>query len=97
MIAIYCTGGGVTTPATTTDGLVIGVPAPKLTAQPPAVKVTIGGVDAEVQYAGAVPGTIAGLTQINVKVPEVTPGLALPVVVKVGDFASGSSVTVAVK
>ncbi len=98
VIALYCTGGGVTTPATATDGLVIGVPAPKLTAQPPvAVKVTIGGVNAEVQYAGAVPGTIAGFTQINVKVPEVTPGLALPVVVKIGDFASGSSVTVAVK
>jgi uncharacterized protein (TIGR03437 family) len=98
VIALYCTGGGVTTPATTTDGLVIGVPAPKLTAQPPAaVKVTIGGVDAEVQYAGAVPGTIAGFTQINVKVPEVTPGLALPVVVKIGDFTSGGSVTVAVK
>jgi uncharacterized protein (TIGR03437 family) len=91
VIALYCTGGGVTTPATTTDGLVIGVPAPKLTAQPPAaVKVTIGGVD-------AVPGTIAGFTQINVKVPEVTPGLALPVVVKIGDFTSGGSVTVAVK
>ncbi len=98
VIALYCTGGGVTTPATTTDGLVIGVPAPKLAAQPPAaVKVTIGGVNAEVQYAGGVPGTIAGFTQINVKVPEVTPGLALPVVVKIGDFASGGSVTVAVK
>jgi len=47
VIALYCTGGGVTTPATATDGLVIGVPAPKLTAQPPvAVKVTIGGVNA---------------------------------------------------
>jgi uncharacterized protein (TIGR03437 family) len=98
IISLYCTGGGVTTPATSPDGLVIGVPPPKLAAQPPAsVKVTIGGVDAEVQYAGGVPGTIAGFTQINVKVPEVTPGLALPVIVKVGDFASGSSVTVAVK
>jgi len=61
------------------------------------VEAALGSEDAEVQYAGAVPGTIAGFTQINVKVPEVTPGLALPVVVKVGDFASGSSVTVAVK
>jgi uncharacterized protein (TIGR03437 family) len=98
VIALYCTGGGVTTPATSPDGVVIGVPPQKLAAQPPtAVKVTIGGADAEVQYAGGVPGTIAGFTQINVKVPEVTPGLALPVIVKVGDFTSGSTVTVAVK
>jgi uncharacterized protein (TIGR03437 family) len=62
------------------------------------VTVTIGGVDAPVQYAGAVPGTIAGLTQINVKVPAgLTPSLALPVIVKIGDFASTNGVTVAVK
>jgi uncharacterized protein (TIGR03437 family) len=97
VIAIYCTGGGVTTPATTPDGLVIGVP-PQVLAQSPVVKVTIGGVDAPVQYAGAVPGTIAGLTQINVKVPAgLTPSLALPVIVKIGDFASTNGVTVAVK
>jgi hypothetical protein len=35
--------------------------------------VTIGGVNAEVQYAGAVPGTIAALPR-STKVPEVTPG-----------------------
>ena len=31
--------------------------------------VTIGGVNAPVQFAGAVPGAVAGLTQINVQVP----------------------------
>jgi uncharacterized protein (TIGR03437 family) len=62
------------------------------------VTVTIGGVDAPVQYAGAVPGTVAGLTQINVKVPaSLTPSLALPVVVKIGDISSSNGVTVAVK
>ena len=34
VIAIYCTGGGVTTPATTPDGLVIGVPPPSTGAAP---------------------------------------------------------------
>jgi len=97
VIAIYCTGGGVTTPATTPDGLVIGVP-PQVLAQTPVVTVTIGGVNAAVQYAGAVPGTIAGLTQINVEVPAaLSPALALPVIVKIGDFSSTSGVTVAVK
>jgi uncharacterized protein (TIGR03437 family) len=97
VIAIYCTGGGVTAPATTPDGLVIGVPPPIL-AQKSVVTVTIGGVNADVQYAGGVPGTIAGLTQINVKVPDaLTPSLALPVVLKIGDFSSTNGVTVAVK
>jgi len=97
VIAIYCTGGGVTTPATTPDGLVIGVPPPVLS-QTPVVTVTIGGVNAPVEYAGAVPGTIAGLTQINVKVPAaLTPSLALPVIIKIGDATSTNGVTVAVK
>jgi uncharacterized protein (TIGR03437 family) len=66
--------------------------------QTPVVTVTIGGVNAAVKYAGAVPGTVAGLTQINVEVPAgLTPAIALPVIVKIGDFTSTGSVTVAVK
>ena len=94
VIALYCTGGGVTSPAST-DGAVIGG-ASFLLAQTPVV--TIGGVNAIVKYAGAAPGSVAGLTQINVEVPAgVTPALALPVIVKIGDFASTAGVTVAVK
>jgi uncharacterized protein (TIGR03437 family) len=60
--------------------------------------VTIGGVNAVVKYAGAAPGSVAGLTQINVEVPAaLAPALALPVIVKIGDFASTAGVTVAVK
>jgi uncharacterized protein (TIGR03437 family) len=94
VIALYCTGGGVTTPAST-DGAVIG-DASFVLAQTPVV--TIGGLNAAVKYAGAAPGSVAGLTQINVEVPaSVTPGLALAVIVRIGDFASTGSVTVAVK
>src|ERR1035437_4445881 len=96
VIALYCTGGGVTTPASA-DGAVIGVPPPVLS-QSPVVTVTIGGVNASVKYAGTSPGTVAGLTQINVEVPAgLTPALAWPVLVQIGDFASTGSVTVAVK
>ena len=96
VIALYCTGGGVTTPASA-DGEVIGG-ALRYLAQQSAVTVTIGGVNAAVQYAGAVPGAVAGLTQINVKVPGgLSPALALPVIVKIGDFTSTGSVTVSVK
>jgi uncharacterized protein (TIGR03437 family) len=96
VIAIYCTGGGVTTPASA-DGEVIGGDLRHLT-QTPVVTVTIGGMNAAVQYAGAVPGAVAGLTQINAEVPAgLTPALALPVIVKIGDFTSTGSVTVSVK
>jgi uncharacterized protein (TIGR03437 family) len=41
---------------------------------------------------------VAGLTQINVEVPAgVTPALAWPVIVKIGDFTGTSGVTVAVR
>jgi uncharacterized protein (TIGR03437 family) len=94
VIALYCTGGGVTSPASA-DGAVIGG-ASFLLAQTPVV--TIGGVNAVVKYAGAAPGSVAGLTQINVEVPAaLAPALALPVIVKIGDFASTNGVTVAVK
>jgi uncharacterized protein (TIGR03437 family) len=96
VIALYCTGGGVTTPAST-DGEVIGGALRYLTQQS-VVTVTVGGVNAAVQYAGAVPGSVAGLTQINVEVPAgLSPALALPVIVKIGDFTSTGSVTVSVK
>jgi uncharacterized protein (TIGR03437 family) len=96
IVALYCTGGGVTTPASS-DGAVIGVPPPVLS-QTPVVTVTIGGLNAAVKFAGAAPFSIAGLTQINVEVPAgLTPSLALPVIVKIGDFSSSGSVTVAVK
>ena len=94
VIALYCTGGGVTAPASA-DGAVT-ADASFLLAQLPVV--TIGGANAVVQYAGAAPGSVAGLTQINVVVPAgLAPALALPVVVKIGDFASTAGVTVAVK
>ena len=96
VIALYCTGGGVTDPASA-DGEVIGG-ALRYLAQKAMVTVTIGGVNAAVQYAGAVPGTVAGLTQINVEVPAgLSAALALPVIVKIGDFTSTGSVTVSVK
>ena len=93
VVAIYCTGGGVTNPAST-DGSITGTPLPWLTQK---VSVTIGGVGANVLYSGGAPQAIAGLTQINVQVPSgVAAGTSVPVVVQVGTWQSQAGVTMAV-
>ena len=62
------------------------------------VTVTIGGVGAEVVYAGAAPQYVAGLLQVNARVPAaVTPGDAVPLVLTVGSASSRDGVTVAVR
>ena len=48
-------------------------------------------------YAGAAPGLVAGVFQINVRIPEgVEPG-PQPVVVQIGTASSSPEVTVAVQ
>jgi uncharacterized protein (TIGR03437 family) len=42
--------------------------------------VSIGGVTAQVVYAGAAPQEVAGLVQVNVVVPEsIAPGTTVPI------------------
>jgi uncharacterized protein (TIGR03437 family) len=93
VVQIYMTGAGQTGPAAG-DGQLAGsspwVPLGAVTA-------TIGGVDAAVQYAGSSSGLVAGVTQVNVVVPQGAPaGDAVPLVLKVGGNQSPSGVTVAI-
>jgi uncharacterized protein (TIGR03437 family) len=86
-IEVYATGEGPTSPAGV-DGklapLTLPIPAP--TAK---VTATVGGKEATVAYAGAVPGVVAGLMQVNVQIPaDVTPGGYVPVVLTVGDTST---------
>ena len=60
------------------------------------VTAQIGGVNAQVSYAGAAPGLVAGSIQINAAVPAGTPQGNAPVVVFVNGIPSQSPVTVAV-
>jgi uncharacterized protein (TIGR03437 family) len=98
VIAIYLTGAGVTNPASV-DGAVTGLtpPFPSLTQT---VSVTMGGVPAQAQnivYSGAAPGSVEGLTQINVLIPAtVTPGPTVPIVVTIGGVSSQTGITVSV-
>ena len=61
------------------------------------VKVTVGGVDAVVLFAGLAPGATNGLQQINVLLGAETPaGSAVPLEVSVGEFRIQDGVTLAV-
>jgi uncharacterized protein (TIGR03437 family) len=81
-VAIYLTGAGVTD----AEGRIV---AP--------VAVRIGGVETAVRYAGAAPGSIVGLYQINAVVPGEVASGDVPVVVTVGGAATQQGVTVNVQ
>jgi uncharacterized protein (TIGR03437 family) len=89
----YGTGEGQTSP-----GGVSGLPATTVFPKPVlGVTVTIGGKSAEVLYYGAAPYMVAGVIQINARVPtDIAAGNA-EVVIKVGNNASQSGITLAVK
>lgn len=94
VLQVYMTGAGQTSPAGV-DGLLAGstpwLPLSQVTA-------TIGGVPATVQYAGSSFGLVAGVTQVNVQIPQgVPPGGAVPIVIQVGANPSPSGVNVAIQ
>ncbi len=66
VIVIFATGSGVTDPPSI-DGIVAARPLPVPVA---AVRVLIDGVEAQILYAGAAPGLVAGVTQINALLPS---------------------------
>lgn|SRR5581483_7600580 len=93
VIMVYATGFGVLTPLPI-DGQIEQVQA--TLALP--VTATIGGVPADVIYAGAAPGLIAGIDQINVRVPAgVAANPAAPILLTMGPFTTQPGVTVSVK
>ncbi len=97
VIQIFATGGGETRPAGV-DGRVASPVFGPIPSQALGVSVTIGGVAAEVQYAGAAPSLVAGVMQVNAVVPAGAPvGSAVPVVLTVGGVSSPASATVAIR
>jgi uncharacterized protein (TIGR03437 family) len=94
IIIVFATGAGQTDPGGT-DGQLAGDPLP-IPLLP--VSVQIGGLDAKVLYAGAAPGLVAGVLQVNCVAPLDSPsGYAVPIVLSVGKTSSPAGVTVAIK
>jgi uncharacterized protein (TIGR03437 family) len=91
-IIIYATGDG-----DATSGMAAGSLVTRSIARPPTVSVTIGGVPAEVTYAGTAPGLYAGMLQMNVRIPVDAPSGDVPLMVNIAGATSQPGVTVAVK
>jgi uncharacterized protein (TIGR03437 family) len=88
-LVLYGTGEGVTIPASL-DGAVNSsvFPAPQLP-----VSVQVGGQAAQLAYAGAGPGFVAGVLQVNVQIPKGLTG-SLPLQLKIGNATTPSGLTV---
>ncbi len=91
-VFVFATGGGVVDPATEDGALAAGA-APTLAR----VTAEIDGQAAEVVYAGAAPELVAGVLQVNLRVPaQLGPGERL-VIIRSGATASHAGVTVSVR
>ncbi len=90
---IYCTGLGTVTPSVAAGAA---ASTTTLSYTDNTVTVTVGGIDAQVTFAGLAPGYV-GLYQVNAIIPAgVTAGPSVPVVVSAAGAAS-APVTVAIK
>ncbi len=95
---LFATGAGQTTPRGT-DGLysdysrLPDYPKPQLP-----VTVTVGGIPAEILYAGEASLHVAGTFVVNFRVPPNAPvGDAVPIVLAVGESRSPDGVTMAIR
>lgn len=94
IIVLYGTGEGQTTPAGV-DGLIASSVFPK-----PVLPVTVlvGNVPAsDILYAGAVPGNVTGVLQVNARLAATTPSGTQSLVLRVGSFSSQSGLTVFIR
>jgi uncharacterized protein (TIGR03437 family) len=94
VMSLFATGEGRTSPVSVTGS----VSGSDLRTPLLVVTATVGGQNADVTYAGSAPGLVAGVLQVNVRIPDTAPsGNAVPVVIVVGSTVSPSGVTIAVQ
>jgi uncharacterized protein (TIGR03437 family) len=94
IVVLYGTGEGQTEPAGQ-DGSIAGEVPPRPRGP---VAVRIGGHEADVIYAGGAPGLVAGVIQVNARVPADLPETGeVPVILRVGGADSQPGVTLAVR
>jgi uncharacterized protein (TIGR03437 family) len=90
---IYGTGFGILDPPAA-DGQ--SATSAASTATP--VTATISGIPAQVVYAGAAPGLVAGVAQVNVIVPKGLPtNPSTPILLTAGSASTQTGVTIAIR
>ncbi len=93
-IAIYATGEGAIDQPFVDGQLALATLAKPLLG----VTASVGGIPAEVLYAGSAPTMVAGFFQVNLKIPDNAPtGPAVPVVLMIGGTPSQDGLTIAVQ
>ena len=98
VVVLFVTGEGQTVPAGV-DGKLAAGSLPKPSAP---ITVHLGGppgigTDAQVQYAGAAPGLVAGVMQINLVIPPDAPSGNVPLYFSVGNANSIDMTSVAIQ
>jgi uncharacterized protein (TIGR03437 family) len=95
VVMIYATGAGQVSPRSA-DGSITGTGIlPKPLGK---VAVWIGGAQAEVQYAGAAPELVAGMLQVNARIPAgIAAGPSVPLLLTVDGIKSQTGITLAVQ
>jgi uncharacterized protein (TIGR03437 family) len=94
IMVLYASGAGQMVPASD-DGVITGTDLAKPVAP---VSVLVDGQDTEILYAGAAPGLVAGVLQVNFRLPQqISTGSAVGILLKVGRFTSQPGVTVAIR
>jgi uncharacterized protein (TIGR03437 family) len=88
------TGGGQTNPPSETGSV---APVATLRQLPGTVTATIGGQPANVTFAGSAPGSVSGVIQVNVQVPNGVSGNALSIVITINGVPTPLGATVAVQ
>jgi len=96
-VILFATGEGVPVlppTASLPDGLI----ATEASSRSSPVVVTVGEVPAEVTYAGASPGLIIGILQINIRIPpNAAPGKAVHVSLRIRGLTSPPGTTLNIK
>ncbi len=93
IVILFGTGVGAMSPVPA-DGSVTG----SVLATPKSVVgATVGNATASVQYAGPAPGLVAGVLQINIKIPDQVASGAVPVQVTTDQFTNANLVTITVQ
>jgi uncharacterized protein (TIGR03437 family) len=96
-IVLYVTGEGQTAPSGITGKVTTVAPVVPLTPQPILpVSAQVGGQPAIVEFYGEAPGFIAGVMQVNIRIPHDSLSGNVPVQVSVGAGSTQPGVTIAI-